>query len=66
MRPRGQNFAVWGSDKDRTKKRAGGAKKHKVGGGFSSRFQSGKFLLRVTTYHQKCLFDQRKVEVWEI
>ena len=32
MRPRGQIFALWDSDKDRTKKRAGGAKKHKVGG----------------------------------
>ena len=31
MRPRGQIFAVWGSDKDRTKKIAGGAKKTQGG-----------------------------------
>ena len=33
MRPRGQIFAVWGSDKDRTKKIAGGAKKTQGGWG---------------------------------
>ena len=75
MRPRGQIFALWDSDKDRTKKRAGEAKntrwveQKKTQGGWSKKKQGGQMLAgwvggngSSKTYHE--IFNSHLFKCW--